>query len=86
MIVLSNFFRLFLILFVLASFQTVLAASPLQPDRLTCEYVQNPLGINTRAPRFSWTMTSSARNAKQSAYEIIVSDQLAEIQSFKGSI
>jgi len=55
------------------------AASPLQPSSLTCEYLVNPLGIDTKVPRFSWNFTSSERNQAQSAYEIIVSDNTADI-------
>lgn len=60
-------------------------AAPLQPDELRCEYLKNPLGIETKQPRFSWTMKSAIRNAKQSAYEIVVSDRAGEIQKAAGN-
>jgi alpha-L-rhamnosidase len=60
-------------------------AAPLQPATLTCEYTSNPLGIDTRTPRFSWTLTGTERNQLQSAYEIIVSDQLQEVQQGEGT-
>lgn len=50
------------------------AAAPLQPAKLTCEYIQNPLGIDIAQPRFSWTFTASARNQMQSAYELEVGE------------
>jgi len=39
---------------------------------LYCEYVQNPLAIETSQPRFSWIMESSQRSQMQSAFHIIV--------------
>ena len=33
----------------------------LKVDRLRCEYLENPLGIDERAPRLSWIVTSEAR-------------------------
>jgi alpha-L-rhamnosidase len=36
------------------------------------EYKVNPLGIDARAPRFSWQLTSDRRGGMQSAYQVIV--------------
>ncbi len=63
-----------------------MAVSPLQPDRLTCEYIDNPLGIDTPKPRLSWTLTASIRNQRQTAYELIVSKNLKEISQGKGAV
>ena len=62
------------------------ANSPLQPGTLTCEYIQNPLGIAEPAPRLSWTLLSYKRNQQQSAYELEVSDKLSTPQQFKGNV
>jgi len=32
------------------------------PIRLTCEYLTNPLGIDSAAPRLSWQNDSTERN------------------------
>lgn len=40
---------------------------------LRCEYASNPLGIDAKQPSLGWRMDSSRRNAKQSAYHILVS-------------
>ncbi|MGZ8559890.1 MAG: family 78 glycoside hydrolase catalytic domain, partial [Chitinophagaceae bacterium] len=61
------------------------AAAQLQASKLTCEYLENPQGIDIAAPRLSWNFTSTARNQFQSAYEIIVSDNLPDIQQGKGN-
>lgn len=61
------------------------AAEPgLQLDKLTCEYIENPLGIDAKHPRFCWTFNSGARDQLQSAYEIIVSDNVKDIQQGRG--
>ncbi len=39
---------------------------------LQCEYSVNPLGIDAARPRLSWTLESSQRGQKQSAYQILV--------------
>jgi alpha-L-rhamnosidase len=37
---------------------------------LLCENLSNPVGIDAIRPRFSWQLSSSQRNVKQTAYEI----------------
>ena len=41
---------------------------------LRCEYLKNPLGIDTPEPRFSWILESSQRGQMQSAYQILVAN------------
>jgi len=60
-------------------------ATPLQPVNLTCEYMANPLGIDIAVPRLGWNFTSNGKNQFQSAYEIIVSDQLTGINKGTGN-
>src|SRR5580700_6360795 len=43
------------------------------PVRLQCEYLDNPLGIDSAVPRLSWQNDSRERNWRQSAYELLVS-------------
>lgn len=62
------------------------ASSPLQPGRLTCEYIENPLGIDSKSPRLSWTLVSNERNQSQSAYELIVSDDEKAIANGRGTV
>jgi alpha-L-rhamnosidase len=66
-------------------FLAVQGASPLRPDKLTCEYLSNPLGLDVEKPRFSWTLVSPERAAAQRAYELIVSDDSAFIKKGKGT-
>ncbi len=43
------------------------------PYNLKCEYLVNPICIDVRRPRFSWSLDHIERNQIQSAYQIIVS-------------
>jgi len=45
---------------------------PGSPSGLRCEYLPEPLGVDTPQPRFSWVLTHSERNEKQSAYQVLV--------------
>lgn len=58
----------------------------LNPANLSCEFIENPLGIETNKPRFGWTFTSTERNQFQTAYEILVSDNTLSIQESRGDI
>ena len=63
-----------------------LGASPLQPVVLTCEYIKNPLGIDIKSPRLSWNFTATERNQLQSAYEIIVGNNIQDINKGIGNV
>lgn len=39
---------------------------------LRCEHLENPLGINTIKPRFSWKNSSAEKGKSQSAYQVLV--------------
>jgi alpha-L-rhamnosidase len=60
--------------------------SLLSPDYLRCEYLQNPLGLETRygPPRFFWIVNSARRAQKQSAYQILVSSRQELLDSDLG--
>ncbi|MFL5807419.1 MAG: family 78 glycoside hydrolase catalytic domain [Roseiflexaceae bacterium] len=44
--------------------------SDLRITNLRCEYLTNPLGIDTAQPRLSWELHDDRRGARQSAYQI----------------
>ncbi len=48
------------------------AVAPAAPTRLRCEYLTNPMGIDSLQPRFFWVVQDSRRGEMQSAYQIIV--------------
>ena len=43
-------------------------------DRLCCEYLAEPLGVDTNEPRFSWQLVDpdAVRGRQQTAYQIVV--------------
>jgi len=54
-------------------------------SNLTCEYQINPLGIDELQPRLSWQLESQKRNVRQTAYQIIVADDLNQIKQDNGN-
>jgi len=47
------------------------ATSPVRVTSLRCEYLVDPLGVDTAAPRLSWALESSERGQRQTAYEVV---------------
>ncbi|MCC6444993.1 MAG: glycoside hydrolase family 78 protein [Armatimonadetes bacterium] len=77
----------FLLLLALA----LIAAQPAQarllaPRQLRCEYLANPLAINTLHPRFSWEVRDASRGAMQSAFRVLVSGSLETLRVDRGDI
>lgn len=59
------------------------------PTNLRCEYRVNPVGIDIRNPRLSWTLECdepNARGKRQSAYRIIVSSSLKNLDRDVGDL
>src|SRR4030095_8047143 len=48
-------------------------------SRLTCEYKNDPLGIDVLQPRLSWQLQSERRGARQTAYQILLAPSEAEL-------
>lgn len=53
---------------------------------LTCEHEENPLGIETVKPRFSWQVNAQKRNFEQSAWQILVADSEEELKADNGNV
>lgn len=62
------------------------AAAPLAPERLRCEYLENPLGIDAPAPRLSWIVTGEGRARRQTAYRILVARDEAALRAGRGDV
>ncbi|GAB4405804.1 MAG: glycoside hydrolase family 78 protein [Bacteroidia bacterium] len=52
---------------------------PEAPTHLRCEYLENPLGIGETAPRFSWWVADTRRDAIQTAYQLQVATSPAAL-------
>lgn len=65
------------------------APRPLSPvgfAHLTCEYLDNPLGIDITSPRLSWVENSPEIGYRQAAYRIVVSSTPALLAARKGDL
>ena len=53
---------------------------------LTCEYLDNPLGVDVLHPRFSWKIISGERGVSQTAYQVVVDENPNDINKETGKI
>jgi alpha-L-rhamnosidase len=74
--------------FVLTAGSSLLAYQnmKLKPVGLRTEYKNNPLGIDTRKPRLSWLLQSSARGVMQAAYHIRVAPTEGDLRAGKNLV
>jgi alpha-L-rhamnosidase len=52
----------------------------LTPEKLVCEYLVNPIGLDVRQPRLSWRVSAQHRGARQTAYHIRVRTNPAALE------
>lgn len=50
------------------------------------ERLTNPIGIDATQPRFSWQITSAAKNVRQTAYRIVVASTAEKLAANEGDI
>ncbi len=53
---------------------------------LRCEYAPNPLGVDTLHPRLSWTLASSERGERQTAYQVLVASSQEKLSAGVGDL
>lgn len=61
-------------------------AQQLKVEELSCEYLRNPIAVDSKAPKLSWQLRSAQNNVLQVAYQILVSDNLKNLQQNVGNI
>ncbi len=61
-------------------------AARIQPDRLMCEYLINPQGVDVLQPRLSWVVKSDQRAQVQTAYQILVADTVEALEANRGTL
>lgn len=59
-------------------------ASDFYAGNLKCEYMVNPVGIDTREPRFTWQMTDTVKGAEQSAFRVLVGTDSSSVAAGSG--
>lgn len=62
------------------------AASLQTPLDLRTEYAVNPLGLDVAKPRMSWKLAGTQRNARQSAYQILVARTADSLRAGRGDL
>ncbi len=55
-------------------------------EKLRCEYQETPMGLEVLNPRLSWQMKATSRGAKQTAYQILVADNEADLKKDNGNV
>ncbi|HWQ90581.1 MAG TPA: family 78 glycoside hydrolase catalytic domain, partial [Clostridia bacterium] len=78
----STFWLLLPICFWFAS----LAVAGLSPARLRCEYLEQPLAIDTAQPRLNWVVESAERGQRQTACRILVASSAALLEKHRGDL
>ena len=77
------------LLALLVPIKTAFAVADIQPTRLRCEYLENPLGIDSTIPRLSWIVTSTDTNRggqRQTAYQVLVASSREKLARDDGDL
>jgi alpha-L-rhamnosidase len=61
-------------------------AASVTVETLRCEYLENPLGIDTPQPRLSWVLESKQRGQKQTAYQVLGASSEAALKANTGDL
>ena len=62
------------------------ASARVEVGGLRTENLDNPLGLDVAAPRFSWQMSSDKKNVRQKAYRILVASSPELLEQDKGDL
>lgn len=76
--------RIFLLL--IASLFSVCSEAQLRITALTCNGLENPMGVNPSDVRLGWRIETDQRNTWQTGYEIFVSTSVAKLEQFTADI
>jgi alpha-L-rhamnosidase len=68
------------------AFTAQASSGDLSATRLRCEYLENPLGIDTLLPRLSWIEESKQRAQRQIAFQILVASTEAKLKADVGDL
>ncbi len=63
-----------------------MASTDLSISDLRCEYLTDPVGIDERNPRLSWTLESDRRGVRQTAYRVLVASAPALLEQGGGDL
>jgi virulence-associated protein VapD len=60
--------------------------SPVTPVQLRCDYVENPLGVDSSPPHLFWQLAGGERGQIQTAYQILVASTAEILAQDKGDL
>ncbi len=63
-----------------------LQESTMKASHLSCQFRENPSGIDARNPRLGWTVESPVRGANQSAYRVLVASTPEALSAGTGDL
>ncbi len=58
----------------------------IQLDELRCEYLKDPLGIDSAQPRLTWIIQSRERGQRQTAYQVLVASSAGALEDDRGDL
>ncbi len=58
----------------------------LKISKLTCNYLENPIGVDSPTPLLSWVLESTGRDQAQSAYQVLVAGSKEVLEASKGDL
>jgi len=79
----TTLYFVFLLAVILSSQKITLAGA--ETSNLRCEYLVNPIGIDSPNPRFTWMMVDDSWESAQSAYELILGTDSSKVASGVGN-
>lgn len=62
------------------------ARPEVRSERLRCEYLAEPLGIDVEKPRLSWELSPGPRGLRQSAYRVLVASTPENLRRGRGDL
>src|SRR5674476_1186208 len=78
----TNIYFVFLLAVLLA--YNIKATAGSEVGNLRCEYLENPIGIDSPKPRLTWMMVANGTEISQSAYQLIVGTDSTKVASGSG--
>lgn len=74
------------LLFLFLAASSLAAAAKVEVRNTRVEHLEEPLGLPTRVPRFSWQTVSDKRDVVQKSYRLIVSSSAAKAERCEGDL
>lgn len=78
------------IVFVIIVFSIFISCNKIKnqisPETLKCEYMVNPIGIDSPNPRLSWQIKTKRQGVSQRAYQVFVDTDSSEVAGSNGNI